>query len=225
MPWCIVRKLKSKLSGNVSLITPRLWPLWEGTRGDSSASVALCGCTEGSVPGFKVKKLISVACAVWDLSGGRCDSGKLIKSYVVTVVAVKTRVADRNLSGSHCDWLALKLKSFFVVAITQGPTNMDRKRPMIVSWVSVWANNSLDSLIDYVYWVVCVSKNSKNRTDSFLAPQTFNDQIGNQAGRSSGFPLNLFILFSTKGPSESLIGVFIAEILASTSLLLNVMRM
>ena len=111
--WCIVRKLKSKLPGNVSLITPRLWPLWEGTRGVSSASVALCGCTEGSVPGFKVKKLISVACAVWDLSGGRCDSGKLIKSYVVTVVAVKTRVADRNLSGSYCNWLALKLKSFF----------------------------------------------------------------------------------------------------------------
>ena len=57
----------------------------------------------GSVPGFKVKNLISVACAVLDLSSGRCDGGKLIKSLVVTVVAVKTRVAGRNLSGSYCD--------------------------------------------------------------------------------------------------------------------------
>ena len=95
--------MKSKLSGNVSLITRGLRPLWEGTYGVSYASVALRGCSKGSVPGFIVKKLISVACAVLDLSSGRCDSGKLIKSPVVTVVAVKTRVADRNLSGSYCD--------------------------------------------------------------------------------------------------------------------------
>ena len=82
---------------------------------------------------------------------------------------------------------------------------------MIVSGVNFRANNSLDSLIDYLSfgWFVCLRFQRTEQTAFWHLRLTMIRLVATL----EGFPLNLLILFSSKGPVECMIGVFFVGIL------------